>query len=158
MPDSVDFLTKRLHSEGEKMVDFFRSLTPDQWQLITYTEGAEWRIRDVMAHFVSAEQNFLRLFDDILSGGPGVSEEFSIDRFNISEVGKLQSIEPASLLDEFVAVRQAMIAWVASIQDDDLQKPGRHPFLGITTLAEMIKMIYRHNQIHYRDLRKLVEG
>ena len=46
-----------------------------------------------------------------------------------------------------------MTAYVISLSDADLQKAGRHAFLGITTLAEMIKMVYRHNQIHYRDLR-----
>jgi hypothetical protein len=48
-----------------------------------------------------------------------------------------------------------MSAFVAGLSEADLQKTGRHPFLGETSLAEMIKMVYRHNQIHYRDLRKL---
>lgn len=51
-----------------------------------------------------------------------------------------------------------MTALVASFTEEDLQKQGRHPFLGLTTLAEMVKMVYRHNQIHLRDLRKSLES
>jgi hypothetical protein len=39
-----------------------------------------------------------------------------------------------------------------------LEKTGRHPFLGVTTLREMIKMIYIHNQTHYRDLRRVLKN
>jgi hypothetical protein len=34
---------------------------------------------------------------------------------------------------------------------------GRHPFMGQTQLVEMLKMLYLHNQLHFRDFRKLVE-
>jgi hypothetical protein len=60
------------------------------------------------------------------------------------------------LLEQFIAVRAEMTAWVAALTEADLEKQGRHPYLGQATLAEMIKMVYRHNQIHYRDLRKIV--
>jgi len=53
-------------------------------------------------------------------------------------------------------VRAQMVALVASMSTDDLARQGRHPFLGQATLSEMIKMVYRHNQIHYRDLRKVL--
>jgi hypothetical protein len=31
---------------------------------------------------------------------------------------------------------------------------GRHPFLGRAPLSEIIKIIYRHNQIHLREIRQ----
>ena len=92
MPDTPQFLAKRLRAEGEKMVAFFSALTDAQWGQTVYTEGAEWRVRDVLAHFISAEKSFLRLFQDIQNGGPGVSEDFSVDRFNQAQVAKMQEI------------------------------------------------------------------
>ncbi|NOY98151.1 MAG: DinB family protein [Chloroflexi bacterium] len=154
MTDTPEFLAKRLRAEGEKMSAFFSALTDAQWQRIVYTEGAEWRVRDVLAHFVSAERSFLSLFASILGGGSGTSEDFSVDRFNASQVAKMREMPPAQLMDAFAAVRAEMADWVASLREADLQKTGRHPFLGETTLAEMVKLVYRHNQIHYRDLRK----
>ena len=107
-----------------------------------------------MAHFVSAENSFLKLFDGIRQGGDGVSDGFDVNRFNESQVAKMKRMPPKKLLDAYIEVRAKMIAWVETLSDDDLQKEGRHPFLDKTTLEEMIKLVYRHNQIHYRDMRK----
>ncbi len=153
-----DFLAKRLRAEGEKMQAFFASLSPAEWQQQVYTDGAVWRVRDVLAHFVASERGFLRLLQDVLDGGAGASPDFSIDSYNQEQVAALQTRQPDDLLQDYAQVRARTIAWVAARTPEELQQRGRHPFLGETTLAEMIKMIYRHNQIHYRDLRKLLRG
>ena len=154
MPISPEFLAKRLRSEGEKMTAFFAGLNDDGWMTMIYTEGQDWRIRDVLAHFVSAENSFLKLFVDIQQGGKGVSDDFSVDRFNNVQVAKMQETAPEELLKSFTEIRAKMAAWVEALNEEDLLKEGRHPFLEETTLEEMIKLVYRHNQIHYRDMRK----
>lgn len=158
MPDTPNFLAERLAAEGQKTAAFFAALPPEQWQTLVYTEGEPWTARNVLAHFVTAEQGFLSLFTNIRAGGPGASEDFDIDRYNASQQEKTRSLALAELLEQFRVVRAEMTALVASFTEQDLQKQGRHPFLGPTTLAEMVKMVYRHNQIHLRDLRKLLES
>jgi uncharacterized protein (TIGR03083 family) len=157
MPETPAFLAERLKSEGEKTAAFFAALAPGQWQTLVYTEGAEWTVRNVLAHYVTAEQGFIKLFADICAGGPGARADFDIDRYNASQQAKARDLAPAELVEKFQATRAAMADWVATLSAADLQKQGRHPFLGQTTLAEMIKMVYRHNQIHYRDLRKALD-
>jgi len=156
MPETPAFLSGRLKSEGEKMAAFFAALSPDQWEAEVYTEGGLWTVRSVLAHFVTAERGFLALFEGILAGGPGAPEDFSIDRYNASQQEKTRDMMPGALLLEYIAVRTRMLAWVAGLAEADLAREGRHPFLGKTTLAEMVKMVYLHNQIHLRDLRKRV--
>ncbi|MCP4142699.1 MAG: DinB family protein [Chloroflexi bacterium] len=156
MPKSPQFLAKRLRSEGEKMTEFFAGLDDAGWMKMLYTEGQDWRIRDVLAHFVSAERSFLRLFEAVLQRGEGVSDDFDVNRFNNAEVANMKEMSTAELLEAFVEIRAKMIAWVETLNTEDLQKEGRHPFLEETTLEEMIKLVYRHNQIHYRDIRKNV--
>lgn len=157
MPETPAFLAERLKTEGDKTAAFFASLTPDQWKAEVYTEGETWTIRNILAHFVTSEKAFVSLFANICDGGAGVSEDFDIDRYNASQQKKTRELTPAELLDQFKIIRAEMIAFVSALDETDLFKQGRHPFLGQTTLAEMIKMIYRHNQIHYRDLRKIIE-
>ena len=154
MPKSPQFLAKRLRSEGEKMTTFFAALDDTDWMKTIYTEGQDWRIRDVLAHFVSAENSFLKLFEDVRQGGDGVSDDFDVDRFNNAQVAKMQEMSPAELLDAFTEARAKVTGWVETLNEEDLQKEGRHPFLDETTLEEMIKLVYRHNQLHYRDMRK----
>ena len=154
MPESPAFLAERLRAEGERTATFFAALTGDQWQQVVYTEGAEWKVRDMLAHFVSVEKSILKLFENIREGGMGANEDFSVGRFNAEQVSKLAEISPPDLLAQYQEARAKMIAWVSGLSESDLQKTGRHPFLGVTTLSEMIKMVYRHNQIHLRDLRR----
>jgi uncharacterized damage-inducible protein DinB len=154
MSESPAFLAERLQAEGEKMADFFASLTEDQWQAEVYTEDTVWTLRNVLAHLVTAERGFVKLFEQIRLGGSGASEDFSIDRYNAAQQERSKKLTPGELLDQYRSIRAEMISWVSGLNETDLEKVGRHPFLGVTTLNEMIKMIYRHNQIHFRDIRK----
>jgi uncharacterized damage-inducible protein DinB len=150
-------LAEKLKSEGDKFVAIFSELTDDQWQIEVYTEGATWTIRNVLSHFVTSERGLLKLFERIRQGGEGASEDFSIDRYNASQQEKTKDLSPQELLDEYKSVRSESIAWALSLSESDLEMQGRHPFLGMTTLREMIKMLYLHNQIHYRDMKKALK-
>jgi uncharacterized damage-inducible protein DinB len=156
MSDASEFAEK-LRAEGEKLAAFFANLTEGQWMIDVYTEGTVWTIRNILAHLMTAERAFIKLFENILQGGGGVTEDFVIDRYNASQQEKTKELGPSELLEQYRAVRVDMINFVSSIGDSDLEKIGRHPFLGITTLREMIKMVYLHNQIHYRDIRKALK-
>lgn len=158
MPETPAFLADRLRSEGEKCAAFFAALPPAQWQVEVYADGALWTVRSLLAHFVEAERGFLDLFERIRQGGAGVADDFSIDRYNAEGQQRARRLTPAELLDHFTSVRAQMVAWVASLSEDDLRRQARHPFLGQAALAEMIKMVYRHNQIHLRDLPKRIAG
>lgn len=147
-------LVEKLRSEGERFVTFFSGLTDAQWQTEVYTEGATWTIRHVLSHFVTSERGLVKLFKQILQGGAGTSDDFSIDRYNASQQEKMKEFPPAALLEQYKSVRADSIAWVSGLKETELELTGRHPFLGRTTLREMIKMLYLHNQIHYRDLKK----
>ncbi|MFL7871120.1 MAG: DinB family protein [Anaerolineales bacterium] len=151
------WLAERLKKEGEKIVAYFSALTAGQWQSEVYTEGDTWTIRNVLAHFVTSERGLIQLFKDICNGGVGVSEDFSIDYYNARQQEKTRDLTPQELLAQFAEVRAATAKWVSGLSQDDLAKEGRHPFLGQVQLVEMLKMIYLHNQIHFRDFRKLVE-
>lgn len=156
MNETSAFLAERLKTEGEKTFALFAAIRDDQWQATVYTDGETWSIRSVLAHFVTSEKAFLRLFASVQAGGEGVSEDFSVDRYNADQQEKTREQSPQALLAQFQSTRAEMIALVSTLSADDLAKVGRHPFLGMTSLAEMIKMIYRHNQIHARDLRHIL--
>lgn len=150
-------LADKLKSEGEKFFALFAGLTDDQWQMEVYTEGETWTIRNVLAHFVTSERGLVRLFERIRLTGEGASDDFSIDRYNASQQEKTKDLPPQELLEQYRAIRADSIAWTLSLDEADLEKQGRHPFLGMTTLREMIKMLYLHNQIHYRDMKKVLK-
>ncbi|MCC7118967.1 MAG: DinB family protein [Anaerolineales bacterium] len=150
----INDLAEKLKSEGEKTVRFFSELPAEQWGLQIYTEGELWTLRDVLAHFVTAERGLVKLFEQIRTGGAGAAEDFSIDRYNAAQQQKVKALTPAELLTQYQAVRADSIQWTSGLKDEELEFTGRHPFLGVTTLREMIKLLYVHNQTHCRDIKK----
>ena len=156
MPELTD-LADKLKSEVERFVAFFGGLTDAQWQTEVYTEGSAWTVRNVLSHFVTSERGLVRLFEQIRQGGAGAADDFSIDRYNASQQEKTKDLSPQELLEQYKSVRADSVNWVLGLKESDLEIKGRHPFLEQTVLREMIKMLYLHNQIHYRDLKKVIK-
>jgi hypothetical protein len=154
MPDNPTSLSAKLQTEGEKVRGFFAGLTADQWQSPIYAESSIWTPRSILAHLVTAERSFLKLFEKVRQGEGGVSEEFSIDRFNASQQEKMRDQTPADLLAQYAVIRKEMTAYVAALSEADLSVSGRHPAMGMSNLGEMIKMLYIHNNMHVRDIKR----
>jgi len=158
MPETPAFLSERLLYEGEKSITFFQALSSDQLSQKIYTEGSHWTARQVLAHIASAEHSLYRLIENIAAGGAGSPVDFDIDVYNERKVLELGEISLPELIEKFRQNRQKTAAFVAGLKPEDLQRQGRHPFLGIASLAEIIKIIYRHNQIHQREIRQKLEN
>ncbi|MCK5315248.1 MAG: DinB family protein [Anaerolineales bacterium] len=156
MSETPEHLKNRLIKEGQKSLDYFRTFSSDEWDRIIYTEGSCWTVHQVLAHFVAAEDGFHQLIEDILAGGFGTPVDFDINTYNERKVEKLIDISASNLMMRFSKVRRRTVGLVAGMDQSDLAKQGRHPFLGVSSLADIIKLIYRHNQIHIREVRKIL--
>lgn len=150
-------LSEKLKSEGEKFYAMFAGFTDDQWKSEIYTEGETWTIRNVLSHFVTSERGLLKLFEQIRLGGAGASDDFSIDRYNATQQARSKDLTPTELLEQYKEVRASSVAWVSGLKEEELEIKGRHPFLDVTTIREMIKMLYIHNQTHHRDMKKILK-
>jgi uncharacterized damage-inducible protein DinB len=150
-------LAEKLKTEGERMKAFFAELTDEQWNAEVYTEGEMWSIRNVLAHYVTSERGLIRLFERVRTTGEGAADDFSIDRYNASQQEKTKDFSPAELLEQYKQVRAESVQWVSGLKDEELDIKGRHPFLGETVIREMIKMLYLHNQLHYRDVKRVLK-
>ncbi|NOT06399.1 MAG: DinB family protein [Anaerolineales bacterium] len=157
MSETIE-LAEKLKSEGEKFIGIFSGLTDEQWSVEVYTEGTTWTIRNVLAHFVTSERGLIKMFELIRQGGAGVADDFSIDRYNEAQQQKAKEFTSAELLEQYKSVRANSVAWVSGLKGEELEITGRHPFLEITTIREMLKMLYIHNQVHYRDLKRALNN
>lgn len=150
-------LAAKLEAEGEKLVGFMTTLEDRHWHMEVYNEGAPWTVRSILAHLVATERAYAKLFGQILEGGTGAPEDFDIDRYNARQQNKTRDIGPPALLEQYRGARAEMVLMVRGLTDLDLERQGRHPYLGVTTLREMVKLVYIHNQIHYRDVRSVLK-
>ncbi|MFN8412344.1 MAG: DinB family protein [Anaerolineales bacterium] len=157
MSESIE-LAQKLQSEGERFIQFFSGLTDEQWSAEVYTEGELWTLRHVLSHFVTSERGLVKLFEGIRQGGAGSPDDFSIDRYNASQQAKTKDLTPAELLEQYKEIRANSVTWVSGLKDEELEIRGKHPFLGETSIREMVKMLYIHNQTHYRDVKKTLKS
>jgi hypothetical protein len=156
--DTPAGLSNKLLKEGEKILAFFSGLRNEQLETMVYSKGTSWSVKHVLAHFVSAERGFIELLTDFLAGGSGVPEEFDLDAFNQSQVSSLQDLPVKELLDKFRELRQQTVSTVNQMHPELLDQTAQHPYLGRAPLVNIIKLIYRHNQIHLRDVRRVIEA
>jgi hypothetical protein len=154
MADRRTEISKTLSAAAKDTVRFYSALAPDQLQRVVYTEEVHWTVRQVLAHLVTIEKSMHALFRDILSGGPGSPPNFDVMRFNRSQPQKLDHLEMAELLSRFKAVRQETIAIVEAMAEEDLDRKGRHVFLGHDRLERFIRWAYEHARLHEEDVRR----
>lgn len=156
MSENAVKLADRLALEGQKCLYYFRALPEQNWRIKIYTDGSQWGTHELLAHFVSAEAANAWLLADIVAGGEGAPLEFDIDAFNFVDVEKINHLQVNELLKHFIDLRQSTVVMVRQLNENDLIKVGRHPFLGYAKVEDIIKLIYLHNQLHIRDIKKVV--
>ncbi len=108
----------------------------------------------LLAHFVSSEIGRNELIDNVYNRGNGAPANFEIDPFNQIEVEMFSTETNDDLLSRFTQERTHLIEHVSVMSPQDLERMGNYPYLGEVTLSEMIKLTYRHLQIHLRDARR----
>lgn len=158
MNETTNHLQKRLTTEGEKIASFFLNLDETEWSLVIYNEDSKWTLLHILKHFVSVEQAFQWLIQDVLDGGTGAPQDFVIDEFNEAEVGRFSEYKPVDMVRAFQSLRKDSVSLTASLSPDDLEKRGNHPYFGNTKIKKILKLLYTHNSIHMRDVRRALRG
>jgi len=149
-------LSLKLQTEGEKTLAFFRALSPEDWTKEVYSEGATWWVRDILAHITSAERSIPHLIHVLLEEGKQIPPDFDLDAYNQRKVREMANYTPDDLLTLFEQCRADTVALVEKLSAEDLQTVGRHPFLEEAPVEDMLELMYRHIQIHQRDIRKML--
>jgi hypothetical protein len=154
MGPRVDFLVRRLTEEGAALSAQLDAVASETWAAPVYpaSEGV-WTIHSILAHLVSAEGYIRLMMADIIAGGPGAPPGVDVHAINATEVASLSTFSPADLIARLRDSRAATITMVAAFSDDDLDRQGNHPLLGQMALEDFVKLIYRHNKMHMRDVQ-----
>ncbi len=153
----LDEIIIKLEKGARKTNEILGALTSEQWQRVVYNEPTPWTMRDLLAHFVSAEENLLKLAQDIAAGGAGAPDGFDYDAFNAQEQVRLRDRSPQELLRALNVARQATLDWVRTLDDVQLDRVGQHPALGEISLETLLVSIYGHQLFHMRDVQHVLK-
>ena len=156
MTDRREEIAAELERGMAETVSFFRSLSPDEFRIQVYQDGAQWTVQQVLAHFIAIERSMHWLFKDILSGGRGSPPDFDVNRFNLTQTRKYDGLALDELIERFMAVRHETIRIVREMKEEDLDRKGVHAFHGKGKLDRFIRWAYEHVRIHEEDIRKVL--
>ncbi len=154
MQRKIEKMVSRFRKGMENTVAFYQTIPVNVWENVVYSDGQQWRIKDILAHQAQAEDDIRELVRSILHGSDGVPAGFDLDSHNEERVEAMRKFEPEDLLNRFVAAREKTIQTLIGMNDAELEKRGRHPWLGETAVGDMLKLMTSHNRIHQRDIRK----
>jgi hypothetical protein len=108
----------------------------------------------LLAHFLSSKIGRKELIVNVCEGGNEAPNNFEIDAYNLREVDRISVESNEDLLRKFKQERVNLIAIVSAMSLHNFERIGNDPYLGRGPLKEMIKLTYRHMQIHIRDARR----
>ncbi len=146
-------LVTRLEESFQQVNDIFNDIQDDQWETIVFSDG-EWSVHHILRHIVTSEYSMNQLIRSIQAGGSGAPENFDIDRFNRGQIRKQAEKSSAELLTMMTNNHQGTLSLLASLDDEDLAKRGRHGGLGReTSIRTIFKIIAGHNLQHAQDVQ-----
>jgi hypothetical protein len=120
-------------------------------------EGEDtWSAYDIVGHLIAGElTDWMPRVRIILEKGQGRAFE-PFDRFAQARNSQGKSLE--QLLDEFARLRPTNLAELQALnlQPKDLERTGRHPELGVVTLAQLLAAWAVHDLTHLHQLSRVM--
>jgi uncharacterized damage-inducible protein DinB len=126
------------------------------WEQVIYHDGAQWTLRQLLIHLmvVDAGQNNVTMA--VAEGKNLIPEDYDINRFNSSSVGKRKDVTVAEARTALAQSRDSLIAWLNQIDDSVLEKEGRHAILQTMTIDQMLGVIASHEEGHTKDIETMI--
>jgi len=128
---------------------------PDLW--VRRNEGNDtWSAFDIVGHLIFGERtDWIPRARIILEQGEARAFD-PFDRFAQFKESQGKSLE--QLLDEFARLRKENLAALRTLnlQPEDLKRRGKHPELGVVTLAELLATWAMHDLTHLHQLSRVM--
>jgi hypothetical protein len=128
---------------------------PDIW--VRRNEGNDtWSAFDIVGHLIFGERtDWIPRARIILEQGEARAFD-PFDRFAQFKESQGKSLE--QLLDEFARLRKENLAALRTLnlQPEDLKRQGKHPELGVVTLAELLATWAMHDLTHLHQLSRVM--
>ena len=128
---------------------------PETWTLRNEGENT-WSPLDVVGHLIHGERtDWMPRVKEVLQFG----ETRTFEPFEMS--GHLQVIQGKSLgqlLDEFARLRSENLRELSALnlRQEDLERRGRHPALGLVTLSELLATWAVHDLTHLHQISRIM--
>ena len=128
---------------------------PESW--VRSSEGKDtWSAFDIVGHLIVGERtDWMSRTRVILENGEARPFD-PFDRF--AQVKESQNKSLDQLLDDFARLRRENLAALRALnlQPEDMSRRGRHPALGVVTLAQLLATWAVHDLTHLHQLSRVM--
>jgi DinB superfamily len=128
---------------------------PETWTLRNEGEGT-WSTFDIVGHLIHGDRtDWLPRARMILQFGESRAFE-SFDRLGQERESQGKSL--GQLLDEFARVRSESVGELRALnlREEDLERRGRHPALGVVSLSELLATWAAHDLTHLHQISRVM--
>ncbi|MCB8985404.1 MAG: DinB family protein [Ardenticatenaceae bacterium] len=153
MMDERIVLQTKLQSSRQELLALLAGLNEAEWETAVYAKSTTWQVIDLLRHLTEAESSMTRLMVLIRDGGPGVPDDFDLDRWNASRIKKTLGKSTDDLLTAMAQNRTNLLEFMDALDEADWAKKGRHGSGRVLSIEEICHMIADHEAIHTADIR-----
>jgi hypothetical protein len=128
---------------------------PEAWTLRNEGEGT-WSVFDVVGHLIHGERSdWMTRARVILRAGENQPFE-PFDRLGHVRESRGKSLD--QLLEEFARLRSENLIELRALNlgQEDLERRGRHPALGVVTLSELLATWAVHDLTHLHQIARIM--
>lgn len=139
-------------AESRALLDRVLDAVGDRWETQVYSDGLAWTVRQLANHLADADRGHNHQVMNIAEGNEVIPPDFDVERYNrrLTEKTAEQSGEQARAL--LNASRAQLNAWLDTLDDDQLDRQGRHASLNILTVYQILQVMCEHERAHARDI------
>ncbi len=150
--DAKAWLLKALRETAHAMESLIWNV--DDAALDRRAEPDEWSCRELAAHMAHMERGYARWLERIVG-----AEDARIDAFDgDSEDPLANHLDDAfDLTNAFAEQRQQAVYLLWSLDAEDWERRGIHPYLGPLTVTQVARQMNEHDLAHLWQLRRLCD-
>ena len=152
--DPKSWLLKALRETAHAMESLLWNV--DEGALDRQADAGEWSCSDLICHMAEMERRYIeRLERMVRLDDPEIA---AFDGDSIEPDGDLREQTAFDVMDEFAVLRRQTVYLLWSLDDDDWDRRGVHPYLGVLTVMDVAREMNEHDLSHLWQLRRLADA
>jgi uncharacterized damage-inducible protein DinB len=158
-PIFIPELIDRLIEERTRLLAAVADLSEAEATRPLPTSEGGWSVKDVLAHVTISEAANLAFAKRMVAEDNPVQMlpdkgPFDLDRWNNSQVRRRQQLTWAQVQADLAAAHKETLAFVAGLEEAQLDRRGVQAVFGEITLGQLLKILYRHDRMHREEIEQ----
>ena len=150
--DARAWLLKALRETAHAMESLVWNL--DDGALDRRPEPDEWSCRELVGHMAHMERRYIDWLERMVRTDDAPLKPFDGDSPNPSANAEDDAFD---LMDEFSVQRQQTVYLLWSLDVDDWDRRGVHPYLGPLSITQVAREMNEHDLAHLWQLRRVCD-